>query len=258
MCQRLLEGDPQILTTLGENAFPNAPPRLMRVSTLAMTPSHPEVRRATGDYWHTQRLGVIVAPHGKSDWPDALSLPEAEVFHPDWLRYKRNAAPLKAMVRAYQQGMEANRAILVQTDLTEHGVRTFWEDFLPLTNEGRGDFARHNQKAAELTERFGKLQVARFERVLERFAWLLRQRTECHQFADALPNLPITSTRDHQAPERRALHPGLLPAARLRDGDYARTCPAGAKNATPAHQSPASIRQIPRLLPTKPCRARPP
>ena len=193
MCQRLLEGDPQILGILGHNPFPDAPPKLMRVSTMAMTPSNPAVRRETGHYWHTQRLGVIIAPHGKADWPDALSVPEAEVFHPDWVGYKRHAAPLKAMVKAYQQGLTPNRAVLVESDLTEHDVRSFWEDFLPCANEGRGDFSRHNEKAEELTARFGKLQLARFERVLERFAWLLRQHTERHQFADALPNLPITS-----------------------------------------------------------------
>ena len=62
-----------------------------------------------------------------------------------------------------------------------------------LSGTARSDFSRHAEKAAELEARFGMLQLARFERVLERLAWLLRLRTERHQFADAQPKLPIAS-----------------------------------------------------------------
>jgi hypothetical protein len=193
LCQRLLEGEPGILRLLGHNPFPDAPPKFMRVAVDALTPAHPEVRRATGDWWHVRRCGVFIAAHGKQAWPDAIALPEAEVFHPDWVDYKRRAAPLRAIVRAYLSGVDPDRAILTDSDLTMEDVRAFWEDFLPAANEGRGDFSRHAQKAAELETRFGKIQLARFERVLERFAWLLRVRTERHQFADAEPKLPIAS-----------------------------------------------------------------
>lgn len=193
LCQRLLEGDPLFLRFFEDNPFPNAPPKWMRVATYALTPASLEVLRKRGEWFHVRRCGLVVQPHQKAEWPDALGLPEPEVFHPDWVDYKRTAAPMRAFSGAFERGVDPNQAILVASDLTTEDVRRFWDEFLPCANEGRADFSRHMEKAAELEQRFGKLTLARFERVLERFAWLLRLRTERHHYADALPTLPIES-----------------------------------------------------------------
>ena len=54
--QRLLEGDPLHLRALGHNPFPEAPPTLVRIGVLAMTPTRPAELRASGRWWHVQRL----------------------------------------------------------------------------------------------------------------------------------------------------------------------------------------------------------
>jgi hypothetical protein len=193
LSQKLLAGDQTLLRLMGHNPFPDAPPKFVRVSIVGMTYAHPEVRRATGDWWHVRRLGLAVPARGKEEWPEAIALPEPEVFHPDWVDYKRRSAPLRAITRAFQSGIEPDRAILTDSDLTSEEVRRFWQEFVPAANQGRGDFTRYAEYGEALLARFGKLGVVRFERVMERFAWLLRQRTERHQFADAQPKLPIDS-----------------------------------------------------------------
>jgi hypothetical protein len=192
-CQRLLEGDAPVLSLFGENPFAEAPPSWMRVCTLVMTPTTLEMRRRTGHWWHVRRLGLIVQPMQKESWPDALGVPEPEVFHPDWVEYRRHAAPLKAIGAAFRAGEAPSAAIVHASDFTPREVRRFWDEFVPQANQQRGQFERHVECARALEVRFGMEQVARFERILERYAWLLRLRTERHQFADATPNLPIKS-----------------------------------------------------------------
>jgi hypothetical protein len=191
LCQRLLVGEPLILRQLAHNPFPDAPPKWVRVSVVAMTPCTPAVRRATGAWWHTRPVGVFLPATQKAEWPDALMVPEPEVFHPDWVDYKRRSAQLSAMAAAYDGGMEPDQAVLVATDLTADDVRAFWQELVPMLWEGRGDFARYDERSAVLAQRYDKLQLARFERVLSRFVWLLRRRTERHQFAKLEPILPI-------------------------------------------------------------------
>jgi hypothetical protein len=198
LCQRLLDGEPLMLRLFSNNPFPDAPPKLMRVAMDAMTPSSRAERRQTGAWWHVRRCGVIIPPHGREAWPDALLVSEPEVYHPDFVGYKRRAAPLRAIGAAHRSGLEPNRAILTASDLTAEDVRAFWQEFVPWVNRDRADFSRYNERAQELEAHFGRLGIARHERVLERFAWLLRLRTERHQFADALPKLPlVTNFRYH-------------------------------------------------------------
>jgi hypothetical protein len=198
MCQLLLEGHPTGKRLMGHNPFPDAPPKLMRVAMDAMTASSPEVRRATGEWWHVRRCGMFIMPHGKQSWPREIGAPQPEVFHPDWVEFKRRAAPLRAITAAFQRGEDVDAAVLTDSDLTPMDVRVFWTEFVPCVNLQRGDFSKHIEAAAALEARFSKTQIARFERVLERFAWLLRLRTERHQFADAQPKLPLeTNFRYH-------------------------------------------------------------
>jgi hypothetical protein len=193
MCQRIMEREPCVTRLLGDDPFSGRAPRYMRVSLAGMTPSHPDVRRATGEIWHMQRLGVIVTPCERDGLVEEMALPEPEVFHPDWVDYKRRSAPLRALRAAFESGMDPDRAVLTQSDLSEEDVRRFWQEFVPAAQREDEDFARFPARGQALEARFGRRQIVRFERVLERFAWLLRLRTERHQFADAQPKLPIDS-----------------------------------------------------------------
>jgi hypothetical protein len=193
LAQRLLEAEPTVLDMMGHNPFPDAPPKWLRVSIYGLTPSHPDVRRATGEWWHTRRLGTVVPPRQREAWPEALSLPQPEVFHPDWVGYKRGTVTMRALAQALARGVEPNRAVLVESDLSADEVVRFWREFVPAAEPGREDFSGYAARGHELTERFGRMQMARFERLLERFAWLLRLRTERQQFADAEPKIALES-----------------------------------------------------------------
>jgi hypothetical protein len=193
IAQRLLQGDPVLLRAFKHNPFPDAPPKFVRGSGMAMAPTALAERRATGRYWNVRRVGTVVPARALERWPDAFTLPEPELFHPDWVSFKRRSATLKAVTRTYQAGVDPERAILEASDLSADEVRRFWQELVPALNEARGDFARHQQQADALKARFGIEQLQRFERILERFAWLLRLRTERHHHADATPKIPLKS-----------------------------------------------------------------
>jgi hypothetical protein len=187
MQQRLLEGDPLVLRTLNHNPFPTTPPNFVRVSAVAMTPTSPSERRRTGRWWYTRRLGTFVPARGRQAWPDALMIPDPEVFHPDFVDVKRRAPALKCIVAAHAAGTPAHRAILEGSDLTTAEVEQFWRELVPMIAEERGVWSRLDEHAAAVLARFGVERLYRLERLLERFAWLLRQSTERHFFAAHSP-----------------------------------------------------------------------
>lgn len=193
LAQRLLANEPLLVRQMAHNPFPGAPPRFIRVSAVAMTPTRLAEWRATGIWWHTRRLGIIVPAREKEDWVDEFSYPVPELFHPDWLEYKRRSAALRALKAAFEAGAEPDQAVLAGSDLSAEDVRRFWHELVPLLTRDRGELALVHGRAAELRGRFGMHQLRRFERLLERFAWLLRLRSERHHFADATPKIPLES-----------------------------------------------------------------
>jgi hypothetical protein len=192
--QRLLDNDPLALSVFRDNPFPDAPPRLVRVGVLAMTPTSNARRRATGEWWHIRRLGEIVPARGREPWLDQQMLPVPELFHPDWTHFKRQAPALQTIVRAFEQGMDPDLAIIQGSDLTAADVQAFWDEFIPALTVARGDYTRLEERARALTAQFGHAGVWRNERILERFVWLLRARTERYHFADSKPTIAIEST----------------------------------------------------------------
>jgi hypothetical protein len=193
LAQRLLANEPLILRRLGHNPFPDGAPKFVRVAAVAMTPTRLAEQRATGAWWHVQRLGIIVPARQKEAWPDLFSYPEPELFHPDWVNYKRRSAGLRALGSAFASGTELDQAVLAGSDMSADDVRRFWQELIPCLSDGRGDMSRLHAKADELKARFGMEQLHRFERLLERFAWLLRLRSERYHFADAKPKIPLES-----------------------------------------------------------------
>jgi hypothetical protein len=100
---------------------------------------------------------------------------------------------LKAITAALARGLPADQAAIADSDLRADEVDTFWNEVVPVLAEARGDYARWEQTALALRARYSRAGVNRFERLLERFAWLLRSRTERHHFADATPKIPLES-----------------------------------------------------------------
>ncbi len=184
MAQRLLAGDTLHLRGFGHNPFPDAAPKYVRVGMVAMTPTRLRELQSTGNWWHVQRLGTFVPARERSSWPDAVCIPRPELFHPDFVAWKRRAPALRRVAEAYAGGADADRAVVAGSDLRAQDVEQFWTELVPLLAAERGDFGRLHACADALHARFGVDALYRMERVLERFAWLLRLRTERH-FAEA-------------------------------------------------------------------------
>ncbi len=62
LVRRLLEGSPEVLGLLRENPFPDRPPRLLRMVMYRYRFSDRAARRATGDWWVRERVGVLLPP----------------------------------------------------------------------------------------------------------------------------------------------------------------------------------------------------
>lgn len=193
LVQRLLEDDPRARSIFGHNPFPNAAPKLIRVGVIGMTPTRVAEMRATGHWWHVRRIGTVLPARGRESWPDKLFVPEPETFHPDFVAWRKRAKPLRAIVQALRSGVPFDEAAITGSELTRADVEQFWNELVPLLARERGDWSQIHQRRAALSERFGQADLFRLERVLERFVWLLRDRTEAYHYAEAQPALPVMS-----------------------------------------------------------------
>jgi len=189
VAERLLEGEASVLGLLGHNPFPQKPPRYVRVSLRALSPTSQEERAKTGEHWRTRHLGVAFQARERSALPYRYWLAPPELFHPDLVHYRKKSPALTAIVTAHARGVEAREAVRLESDLRAQEVERFWAEFVPLVATRRGDFDAVDDVAAELAARFDKEAVLRFERIAERYAYLLRRRLEPHYYGDEQPRI---------------------------------------------------------------------
>jgi hypothetical protein len=64
LVQRLLAGDRAALKLLGENPFPERPPRFLRAQYYRYRMATSEERRKTGGYWERTSIGEYLPPIG--------------------------------------------------------------------------------------------------------------------------------------------------------------------------------------------------
>jgi len=62
LLRRLLEGTPEVLSLLGENPFPGAPPRYVRLVYYRYRFSTPTERATGGGWWQRERVGYLTEP----------------------------------------------------------------------------------------------------------------------------------------------------------------------------------------------------
>jgi lipase maturation factor 1 len=62
LLRRLLEGAPEVLTLLGENPFPGAPPRYVRLVYYRYRFSTPTERATSRAWWQRERVGYLTEP----------------------------------------------------------------------------------------------------------------------------------------------------------------------------------------------------
>jgi lipase maturation factor 1 len=193
IAQRIMKNDRKMLAGLGHNPFPDAAPRFMRVGLIALTPTSPAERRATGELWSIRRLGTYAPARGIDPAPSDLLLPEPELFMPEFVDWKRAAQPLRTISAAFAQGVAPDDAVIRGSDLTAQDVSRFWNEVVPLMAEARGDWSQLHRYAGVMAERYSVYELHTFERVLERFAWLLLLRTERYHWGATEPSLPPLS-----------------------------------------------------------------
>jgi hypothetical protein len=193
VAQRLVMNDPRAHTDLGENPFRDHPPTSVRVSVHALAPTRIEEYKRTGERWRVRRIGELVAPRGHQPWLDDQLVPEPELFHPDFVHWKKRAYPLREMMRQLDAGSAPDQAVLAVSDFTPQEVERFWSEFVPALNVSRGDWSRMIERAHAMQAQFGPIAMYRFERLLQRFSWMLRMRTEGHFVRNDKPKIELLS-----------------------------------------------------------------
>ena len=98
------------------------------------------------------------------------------------------------MLNAHAAGADANDAVLVGSDLTAAEVEVFWRDVVPaLAPVPDATIGKLFAQSEALHERFGTPRMRRFERLLERFSLMLRERVGPCAYGDAEPSIPKMS-----------------------------------------------------------------
>jgi hypothetical protein len=198
VAQRLIAGDRLHLDALGHNPFPDAPPKMIRIGMLAMTPTRIRERRDHGHWWHVRRLGTVVRARGVESWPDKLVLPLPETFHPDFIAPKRRAPSLRAVLHRYDASGDLDAAVLEASDLTADEVAVFWNELLPMLSQSRGQWDRVHEVAGAIDTRFGVEGLYRLERIFERYVWILHERIAGDPVAGPqTAALPMSNFRYH-------------------------------------------------------------
>ncbi|MET0342607.1 MAG: lipase maturation factor family protein [Polyangiales bacterium] len=192
--QHVLRHDEEMKREIGFNPFGETPPKLVRVSTYVLAPTTPAELRATGHRWRVRRLGTLLPARASVDWVEKLSVPEPELFHPEFVHFKKRAEPLRALRVAFEAGQPLHEAVLAGgEDLSAADVRLFWAELVPMVQEGRGDWTRVHERAEAIRARFDPYQLHRLERILQRYTWLLRLRTEHYFERDLKPKIELNS-----------------------------------------------------------------
>lgn len=191
--QRLLEGSEPVLRLFANNPFPDAPPKYIRVTTYSFHATTPEERRRTGRYWRREFCSVHhpATGHDPSRMGHAMAFPEC--FHPDYLQWRRRCEPLRQVLAAVQAGEPLDRAVCAGSDLTAQEVSQLWEEVVPAAQACAADWDRLPALFAGLRDRYGEAQLFRFERLVERYAFVLRQRLEPHFFGKQAPVIELSS-----------------------------------------------------------------
>jgi hypothetical protein len=185
----LIEGEPSVLALLGKNPFSDQPPTHVRVSLRALTPTSVAEHVSSGNYWHARHVGIAIPSTSRDEQAGRAWLPPPELLHPDLVHLRRRSPDLRAMLAAFAQSGDADRAVLTALDLRADEVAAFWRVVVPAIAARRGDLAAAQTVSQELTQRYGREAMLRFERIAERFAFMLRPALEPFLYGDAEPRL---------------------------------------------------------------------
>ena len=198
--QSLLRGDAHTTELFVNNPFKDAPPRYMRASVYALAPASIAEKRRSGRWWMRRRVGSLFPTTMGLDAYDSFDKePVPELFHPDALESKRRC-PVLEDIRVAAKRSSLDEAVLVGgDDMTAADVERFWSEFVPFVHEQMGQWDTIRERVGTLRARYAPEQLFRFERLLERYAWILSEYVEQHAFGLREPALPpkLTTFQRH-------------------------------------------------------------
>lgn len=228
IAERLLEGEPAVLGLLGHNPFPDRPPRFVRVGLRALAPVSLDEYARSKQPWRVKDLSVAFPARSASPLPGQAWLAPPELFHPDLVHWRKKSPALAAMVAAHARGEPHTSAVRAASDLSVDEVTAFWRDFIPDVARERTDFGTIDAASARIRARFGQPAILRFERIAERYAYLLRLRLEPFFYGDQTPKIEKRSNfRFHLL-----LHEVVLDGSEAYEAMLARPEAAAARAAT--------------------------
>ena len=175
---RILEGYPYLGYIFDESALPHdrGPPLMGRISIHMLEPTTVEELRRTGNYWKRIYIGPHLAPFQRIEgfWDRAIPVPE--LWHWDDVIWKRRSKLRRLMDRA-RAGEELRGAVIADApELSAADVDAFFNDFLPLVQQGSpGDcgWTKLPSVVAELRGKFDAPHLYVFERLAGRLTTMI-------------------------------------------------------------------------------------
>lgn len=177
--------------------FEDDTPKFARIRTIALTAAPPEDAAP----WRERSVGILLEALSRQDVEGGLSPTHPENIHPDFVFWKERALPLQAMVKAART-LSLREALVAESDLSAADVERFFSVAIPWWNQallehdrehrpvGDADnvaFAVNFQNAGAYAERFSIEERIAHERLLDRAAWLLRDRLLPHLWRGQAP-----------------------------------------------------------------------
>ena len=175
---RILEGYPYLGYIFDESALPQdrGPPLMGRISIHMLEPTTVKELRRTGNYWKRIYIGPHLAPFQRIEgfWDRAIPVPE--LWHWDDVIWKRRSKLRHLMDRA-RAGEELRGAVIADApELSAADVDAFFDDFLPMVQQGSPGEYGWTKLPSVVAELRGKFDVPRlyvFERLAGRFTEMI-------------------------------------------------------------------------------------
>jgi len=192
LVQRLLEDEPVVRSLFRACPFPiGTPPQAIRITFYRFQPTTPAERRRTGRWWTRTVAGTHQPPTKRDDRLWELRYPVPELFHPDAIHWKRRAPRIQALQTCAKQAQADAIWIHIQTDL-KINLTEFWNDFLPLVNEGGLNWATMPQTVAKLRSRYNRQELLELQQLFSRLSLALLTKLEPFFLEKAEPQLVVS------------------------------------------------------------------
>jgi hypothetical protein len=175
LLQRLLEPQGPVHGLFARVPFADTTPVQVRARLFAFTPTSPEERSRTGDWWHMDLVGEHAAPRGANSSVWDRLVPSPEQFHPDE-RWARRRVPRLAALRRVET-LDGIRAAL-DAETQPHWT-AFWDGIVPpLRTACDAGWSEVERFARDLSNNYDAAVLNAFDRIRGAVTTALLERIE--------------------------------------------------------------------------------